>query len=569
MFKSLSFKLMPLLLSSISLMACSNSAPLETQLQEQIIQNANAIIQPWMSKTAPGVAVAISLDDEIILSRGAGLANIELAQPITPDSVFLIASVSKQFTAFATLLLVSEGQIDLDADIRTYIPEMNEPLQEVTVRHLLNHMSGLREHNTLSAMAGWRDNDVRTQAQTIDMITRQSGVNFLAGDKVEYSNTGYVLLAEIVARVSGQSFQSFMEERVFAPLDMTQTAFRESRKDIIPNRTAAYYPNGETFNTVSANSESVGSTGLYTTTIDLLKWAENFETQTVGDDAVFAMMAERATTQSGEASTLAKGQEFRFYNGIKTWSHGGTDEGYKTFILRAPDEDFEVSILSNRHDFDTAKMAFALLDTFLSESPNYTKTPPVEFNLSSPKQLTAYAGDYEFFPGVVFSLRAEKDGLTFTTLGANRDDLEPLPQIGEREFLLNAKTDLSLIFAAPEAGVSNQFNYQIGLHGAITAKRVALEPFDHESVDEEEFIGTYWSDELQTRYTLITTEGKLIARHARLPQFNMTPYQNDMFIGNGPLQKVEFVRGEEGTVTGFHASASLANKIKFTRIVER
>lgn len=564
MFKSRSSKSLPLLFWAVSLAACANAATPDTANSNQLTQDLDAIIAPWVSDSAPGVAIAVSLDDEIVYNRGVGRANLESAQPITPESVFQAASISKQFTAFATLLLVSEGQIDLDADIRTYVPEIQKTPRIITVRHLLDHMGGLREGGTLMQMAGWQSEDVRTHAQSIAMIARQRGVNFLAGETVEYSNTGYALLAEIVANVSGQSFQSFMQERVFDPLEMTHSRFRTSRTDIIPGRASGYYPNGEGFEIHRSSSEHIGSTGLYTTTNDLLKWAENFETRTVGDDAVFAMMAERAEAENGEPSTLAKGQELRPYKGLKTWSHGGTDEGFKSFILRVPEEDFEVSIMSNRNDFDTAKMAFALVDACLSKSPNFKNVPPAELIPATASQLSAYAGTYEIFPGVVFDLRAQDGGLTFQMLGAARDNLEPLSQIGKREFSLNSNNSLSLVFAAPVDGESASVDYQIGLNGAVKAKRIKLEAFNSDSVDAEDYRGTYWSEELQTYYVLTAEDGQLTAAHSRLPSFTLTPYQDDTFMANGPLQNLEFFRGQDGDVTGFYASSSLANNVEFT-----
>lgn len=208
-------------LSVLSIGACSGGEVEKARLVPNNQPLAEEIMAPWASDIEPGVAVAVSLNDEVIFARGAGLASIEHRLPITPDSVFQAASLSKQFTAFAVFLLVSEGQVDLDADVRTYIPELPVTNPVITVRHLLDHTSGLREQNTLAAMAGWMPDDIHTRLQLFELITRQQGVNFPAGSEIEYSNTGYGLLAEIVARVSGQSFSSFMEARVFNPLGMS------------------------------------------------------------------------------------------------------------------------------------------------------------------------------------------------------------------------------------------------------------------------------------------------------------------------------------------------------------
>lgn len=567
MFKLLSFKTTPFLIATLALVGCTVAERPKTQVSDQMIKSAEAIIAPWASDRAPGVAVAISLDDAVVFARGAGLANLEHNKEITPDSVFQVASVSKQFTAFAVLLMVSEGKIDLNADIRTYVPELQETPRVITVRHLLDHMSGLRERNLLAAMAGWMEDDIQTEAQLTELVVRQREVNFSAGEEVEYSNTGYALLAEIVARVSGQSFQSFMHQRVFEPLSMSQTRFPDNRNALIPGRVSSYYSDGEEFKNIVSVQEAIGSTGLYTTALDLLKWAENFETQVVGDDAVLEMMAQRASAANGKPSTFGRGQELRRYKGLETWSHGGRDAGYRSFVLRVPEEDFELSILSNRTDFDTAKMAFALTDTFLGGLPSYNDAPTAQFDTATTDELAAYAGDYEFYPGVVFSLRAEAGGLTFATLGAARDGLEPLPQIGERRFMLNPQSDISIAFSSPENGISAEFGYQIGLHGTLDAKRIELQPFDHESVDLDAYVGIFYSEELETRYTLTSVDGQLFAKHLRLPAFELSPFQEDVFTGlGGPLQRVDFFRTPDGILAGFYASAPVVERVRFALV---
>lgn len=534
-------------------------------LPPEIVQ-AEALIAPWVSEDAPGISVAISMEDEIVFARGAGLANLEHGIAITPGTAFQVASISKQFTAFSTLMLVSNGQIDLDADIRTYLPELSPHPQTVTVRHLLDHMGGLRELTTLSIMAGWMEDDIRQRDRELELISRQNGVNFPAGAEVEYSNTGYTLLSHIVARVSGQSFHDFTRERIFEPLGMTNTRFPDSRNALIASRAASYYPTGDGFANVIAANETAGSTGLFTTATDLLKWAENFETRTVGDNRVFELMAERAFAENGDASVFAKGQELRIYNGLETWSHGGTDAGYRAFLLRVPGEDFELSVMSNRTDFDSAGLAFALADVFLDDSAKYTAESDPDGSPATSAQLAAYAGTYEIQPGMIFTIAASEDGLMFGPLGAAANELQTLPQIAERAFMLNPGSDISLVFAEPEDGVSPYFDYTIGLHGSLKAPRVNLAPFDATSVTLAEFAGVYESEELATAYTVTATESSLIITHARTGSFQAAAYQDDTFSSfTGAMRKLEFIRNEQGEITGFYGSAPLVDRVLLTR----
>ena len=450
---------------------------------------ADEVIAPWVSTDAPGVSVAVSRNDEIVYARGAGMANLDHDVPLSPTSVFQVASVSKQITAFATLLLVADGEVDLDADIQTYISDFPKTETVITVRHLLDHTSGLRERNTLAEMAGWMLDDVSTEAQMRALIKRQQGINFAAGTEIEYSNTGYALLAEIVEQVSGQTFQAFTKERIFDPLKMTQSKFPDNRHATIKERASSYYPDQTGFGNVIVASETYGSTGLYTSALDLLKWAENFETQTVGDPMVFDLMAERFEAENGDGSTFAKGQELRMYKGFETWSHGGTDAGYRSFLLRVPSEDLEIAVIANRTDFDKAAFAFELADAFLFADGIAPIDTDQNWVPATGEDFAAYAGDYEIFPGVIFALRAEAGGLTFATYGTPRSDLEPLQQIGPREFLLNAEPELALIFDAPVNGQSARVGYRLGMDGVINAPRIDLTPFDASSVDLSAYVG--------------------------------------------------------------------------------
>jgi len=533
---------------------------------EQRLAQAQALIEPWASDNAPGLAVAVSLDDSVVFERGAGLANVEHGVAITPQTAFQVASVSKQFTAFAVLLLASEGRIDLDADIRTYVPELAPTPEPITITHLLDHTGGLREITSLTVMGGWLEDDIRERSRDLELILRQEGVNFPAGARVEYSNTGYMLLAETVARVSGVSFPAFVENRIFDPLGMERSAFRETRHDLIENRALSYFPTTDSFGAVIAANDTVGSTGLYTTVGDLLLWADNFETRRVGDDFVFDHMAERATAQDGADSVFAKGQELRIYNGIETWSHGGTDAGFRSFLLRAPEHDLDISLASNRTDFDSAGLAFALLDAFLDGAEGHAPQAGDDWSPATPDELAAFAGDYEIQPGMIFTIARTGDGLAFGALGAELEDFQAIPQVGERRFMLNPNADVTLVFDAPDGARSAGFDYTIGLHGSIRALRVELAPYDPTGLDLASYEGVYDSEELGTSYTVTVVDGVLTANHSRRPSLTLTPYQTDTFSSmNGGIRKAAFVRNSAGEITGFRASAPLVENVTFQR----
>lgn len=556
------------LILSVSLIPVGRTAPSQTPATIQIEQSVEQLLAPWMSDDAPGVAIGVSVGGKVIFSAGAGMADLDHGQPVLPDTVFQVASVSKQFTAFATLMLVSEGRIDLDDDIRTYIPELTETPRPVLIRHLLSHTGGLREQSTLLEMAGWLPDDIRTHDQVMAMIALQNGVNFEAGDEVEYSNTGYFLLSEIVSRVSGIPFETFTQDRIFAPLSMNQTSFRASRNSGIPGHATSYYQSDEGFKTIVSAGEVMGSTGLYTTATDLLKWTANFETRQVGDEAVFRMMAVRSVAADGSPAVFANGQELRPYKGLQTWSHGGRDAGYRSFVLRVPEKALSLSVLSNRTDFDTARMAFALVDAYLGSSPDYEDEEASDWKPASAPELDQYAGHYEIYPGVIFTLTPGHHGLNFGLFNGPAEEMQFLEQTGAARFLVSAETDTSIAFARPEHGDSKAqgFDYVIGLHGSIPARRIELNFSDPVRVSLAEYVGSYYSPELRVLYELRDDGGQLIVNGPRRPEFGITPYQKDIFSGAGPLQKLEFIRDDQGEVSGVLASGPLAVDVSFTRV---
>jgi CubicO group peptidase (beta-lactamase class C family) len=552
---------MALSVSCFAFAACSSPQA----ITETPITAAHTLLDAWEASDAPGVAVSIMKDGEIVFSSGEGLANLEHNVPITPNTVFRVASVSKQFTAFSVLLLVSEGQLSLDDDIRTYFPELADTGEVITVRHLLDHLSGLREVGVLTAIAGWLEDDIRTRDQVMKLLLRQDDLNFKPGEHFSYSNSGYFLLAELVEKVSGQSFSEFTQTRIFDPLGMSQTRFHTDRNMLVSGKATSYNPTGEGYAPILLLSENVGSAGLLTTTEDLLKWADNFQNQTVGDDSVFSMMAKRVSADDGVPAVFGRGQEQRTYNGLDTWSHGGRNGGFRSFVLRAPQEDFALSIISNRSDFDTAKLAYALVDTFLAESENYEPEAEEVWTPATPTELLGYVGTYELYPGTIFDLTVQDGQLHFSML--NSPDASPVPQTGEHQFVLNPNSDLFLEFEMDENGKASGVYYRIGLHGRLIAKRVELETFDANDVVLDGFAGTYFSDELATFYELEVQDGALIAVHARAADITLEAYQQDTFMSpGGQLQKVEFLRDEAGRVTGFEASAPLVDEVVFQRV---
>jgi CubicO group peptidase (beta-lactamase class C family) len=284
------------------------------RVKEQVDQ----LFTKWDKVETPGAAIAIIKDGKIIYSRGYGMANLEYDIPNTPATVFHIASVSKQFTAFAIYLLERENKLSLDDDVRRYLPELHDFGKAITIRQLLHHTSGLRDQWNLLALAGWRLEDVITQQDVLGLIWRQKELNFAPGEQMLYSNTGYTLLGLIVERVSGTSLSKFTQERIFQPLGMTHTHFQDDYGSLVKNRAYSYYTQEGGYKYIALSYSTVGPTSLFTTVEDLARWDQNFYDGRVGGEMVLDKMQAKGQLNNGRDINYASGLVIDEYRGLSS-----------------------------------------------------------------------------------------------------------------------------------------------------------------------------------------------------------------------------------------------------------
>lgn len=381
----------------------------------------DAIFAEWDRPGSPGAAVVVVKNGEVLYEAGYGMADLDYDLPITSRTVFDIASVSKQFTAFAIALLADEGVLSLDDPVRKWIPELPaEVYDPVTLRHLVHHTGGVRDWVELLWLAGWRFDDVISVTDILELAKRQRALNFPPGSEQRYSNTGYNLLAETVARVTGRSFREFMEARVFDPLGMDDTHVHDDHNEIVPGRARSYEPrNGGGWKLLVDNTMGVGSSSVFTTVRDLAKWVRNLEEGTVGGARVLAQIREPFTLTSGETIDYAFGLSHGEHRGLPTLSHGGGWRGYRTHLLLFPKQPLGVVVLGNSTAFDagdTAREVAALyLGEFMTaddEGRRERPAPPATEALPA-SRLTDYTGRwYSDELGAIWTIAAEDGHLT-------------------------------------------------------------------------------------------------------------------------------------------------------------
>lgn len=365
----------------------------------------NQLFAEWDRSDSPGAALAVTRDGEIIYEQGYGMANLEYDIPITTSTIFDIASVSKQFAAFAITTLAHDGKLSLVDDIRTHLPDMPDFGNTITIRHLLHHTSGLRDWVQSLVIAGTGMEDVISFKHILKMARHQKVLNFQPGAAYLYSNTGYNLLAEIVERVTGDSFRAWTDTHIFKPLGMTNSHFHDNHQMVLKNRSYSYQAveNGGFKHAVN-NTTALGSSSLYSTVQDLAKWILNFDNTQIGEQTVIEQMHQRGVLNNGEQISYAFGLNIGDYRGLKTVGHSGSWRGFRSHLMRFPDQKFGIVILCNLDTFNPLGLAEKIADLYLDDvlalveasEPKKAAEPTEDPQPEplTPEQLAEFEGEY-------------------------------------------------------------------------------------------------------------------------------------------------------------------------------
>ena len=327
-----------------------------------------ALIKEFVPSNGPGLAVQIMRGDNLLYVRGFGKANVEHDIAFTPSTVSDLGSVAKQFTAFAIALLADEGKLDLDADMRTFFPEAPDFGAPVTVRHMVHHTSGLREIYSMKALAGNQRSGI-SQFEAQELLRYSEELNFEPGERWLYCNTSYMLLADIVEQVSGQSFEAFMQERIFRPLGMQDTYIMDVQGETFPNR-ADSYREEEDYGWVQVYdvSSAYGQGGFYASLHDLAKWVGNFRTKQIGSDAVHELIRTPGTLNNGESTGYGFGLFVEDWRGVPRISHGGSSAGYRSYVAYFPDQELQIITKGNWSGMNSAGIVNALAEKLLGDA---------------------------------------------------------------------------------------------------------------------------------------------------------------------------------------------------------
>jgi CubicO group peptidase (beta-lactamase class C family) len=520
-------------------------------IQEQL----DKLFFEWNRMDRPGGAVVVVKDGKVLFKKAYGRASMEHNIPNTTGTLYEAVTVSAPVTAMAIAMLEAQGKLSLEDNIRKHISELPDWGKTVTLAHLLNHTSGIRDWSKALLAAGMRQDDVITFDHIMKMVKRQQQLVFEPGSKYDYSHTDYNLLAEIVARVTGQTFREWTWANIFRPLGMKRTLFRDRFGEPVENQAYAYdYSRMRGYRRGGDNLGAVGSHGLYSSVEDMSKWLLNLETGTVGGKTVIEKMLRPGTLNNGKTIDFACGFNIASYKGLKSYSVSGRWGGFNSALQYFPEQKFAVLLLCNWvsgwiNPVSTARNITGIyLKAHFKEDPGSTATPAKTGKIKiDPALYDEYVGDYRWNSGYLFKIVKEKDKLYYQLYPSRKYLLSP--QTNTR-FLLSAGVNYQFIFKRNKAGKVHQLLVQGGGEPDDIAKKIKL--VRSTPGELKEFEGTYHSRELGSTYSVSVKDKSLSITHRRLDDLRLTPEEQDCFRTNSRIfTRVEFLRDKQQKISGF------------------
>ncbi len=534
--------------SVIALVAAGVSSPVAVQRSSRE-GRVDTTFSRW-SSTTPGCAVGVSEADTTVLQRAYGMADLEHDVPNRPDTIFEAGSVSKQFTAAAVLMLAHDGKLSLDDPVRKYLPEVPDYGTPITIRQMVNHTSGLRDWGAVADIAGWRRTTrVHTHAHVLDIVSRQRALNFEPGTRWSYSNTGYNLAAILVARVSGQSFADFTKSRIFDPLDMTRTSWRDDYRRIVKGRAIAYASSGGGFISDMPFENVHGNGGLLTTVDDLLRWTRNFRTLRVGSAAFVKEAQTPGQFNDGRPHDYALGLRLAEHRGVREIGHSGATAGYRAYLADYPQQRVSVAVLCNTGSANAEESAHAVADIYLD-----LKVPPdTAANAQSVNGNPRTSPDVP--PAGVYRRTDTGEPIVVSRDdGALRiDSTAPLIARSATRYVRSNGTTFD--FSADGVAVTDRFGTVL-TYARVPAADVSPRPL-------RDYLGAYRSDEAEAVLTAAVDGNTLVLQRRPDSVIRLTPVYADGF--RSAMGFIRFHRNAEGNVTALSVTQDRVWDLRFTK----
>jgi len=541
------------MLASVAMMASGISIGL-AGAQEGLQAQVDQVFAAYDRPDSPGCALGVIRDGGFVYRKGYGMASLELGVPLTSASVFYMGSVSKQFTAASVVLASEQGFLSLDDDVRKYIPELPDYGHVITLREMLHHTSGLRDFLTLLEYEGRDGADVHSEAEVVDLIARQKGLNNIPGEKYLYSNTNFYLLGVVIRRATGKSLEEFAAENIFKPLGMKHTRYYDDHTLVLPGRVAAYEPGAGNSFTVdwSTAFDIVGAGGLTSSVDDLLLWDRNFYDNKLGKGTLVKELVTAGRFNNGKVNSYALGLELGNYRGLPIVEHSGALYGYRTEILRFPDQHFTVTMLCNVGSASVTRLAQKVADVYLKD---VLKPVPGVAETGGGQEYpdpTPLAGKYlDPQNHFAYTFTVEKGQLW--AWGS------PLRRVG-----VNVWRDLgtgTITFDALNGGMRSS----LVMDGETFFAGDRVSDQHLSAADLAVYAGKHASTEEDAEYKLFVDGGKLKLQIKWEPAFGLERVGTDEFESE-ELGDVVFLRDVNGRVRGLSLYSVRARGVEFSKV---
>jgi CubicO group peptidase (beta-lactamase class C family) len=542
--------------------------------QNPKLEKVDGLFKEWQKPSEPGGAVAIVKDGQLIYSKAFGIGDLEHNIPITPHSVFYIASVSKQFVAFSILLLEEEGKLSLEDEVQKYFPDFPRYEKPIRIKHLIHHTSGLRDFSTLWDLQGKNYLEDISEGEVYKLICRQKALNFLPEEEYMYSNTGYFLLGKIVEKASNQKLKDFARENIFTPLGMKDTVFLDDNRQLIKNRVFSYEKAADsgTFYNVIRRYDLVGSGGIYSSVEDLSLWDKNFNNNKLGkggQDIINKMHQEGVITK-GPRSGYAFGISNSTYKGLKRVSHNGSNASFRAQVTRFPDQKVSIIVLANRSDVNISAKSNEVADVMLEEelarvsaNKQLIKTDQ-EVKKSSDASITAkelnkYAGNYINTRNYTLArVYVENNTLKFV----QPTSVTTLLPVNDREFRVSGNNQSQTIYQFDIKKDAMTISISEAGSVRLTYQGYGVKEYSPESLKVLE--GVYFSPELNSSYE-IKAQGKDLKFAVNGGDYLPVRIISENMLYNDDFGLFKFERDNKNKVTGFKLSVSRIKNLQFLK----
>lgn len=562
MTKFLSFLLLITLLSS--------TLDLRGQLSEEKIQKIDSLFISWNQPNHPGGVIGIMVEGKVVYSSAFGLASLEYLVPNTPDTRFNIASVSKQFTAFGVVLLDLQGKLSLDDDVRNYLPELPYFGDTITIRHLIHHTSGLRSLHALLGLAGWRQDDARTNQDLFRFMKNQKDLNFPPGEEYLYCNTGYILMADIIENITGEKFAAWMMANVFSPLGMIHTYVEDDYTRVVPFNATSYHGRATSdFSRAVEYWGYVGSGNIHSSTGDLMNWLSYYYNPPAGWEEAFAMMQTKGILNNGDTLNYAFGINVDEYKSLKRLQHGGSIGGYRSMVQSFPEKELNIVLLTNFSSSDLGSKSNRLAELLLDIETNGeeadmirdSSVEAVQMSIQELEQYCAYYWSEEASHARKIYLK--DDTLRYFRSESSESKILPVGKDTFRMIGVSSKIMVSFEFKAdkPKAMVVQVDDFDPG----------RLEEYTPPAIDVtllNSYTGNYFSPELDTYYNLyVQGDSILMGNHVRHGDFTIQILRENYLEAElWPLRSIRIDRNNKGRILGFYVSNGRVRNLWFEKL---